>query len=159
MTNRPPVLFLDIDGVMRVFPSSPDSHPDTGFTTLAVSGLREIVASTACDIVVSSTWRADSMDALNQTLEFHGLGVVRARIIGVTPFLDPADNPTREDEIDCWLSNQQFKGRMAILDDEILEGELQPWQVLTFQETGLTPRLAQRAIQLLKSGPVFGQRL
>ena len=159
MTNRPPVLFLDIDEVMRVFPPAPDSHPDTGFSARAISGLREIVASTACDIVVSSTWREDSMHALNQVLGFHGLGVVRARIIGVTPFLDPADNPTREDEIDYWLSDHQFNGRMAILDDEILEGELQPWQVLTFQETGLTPRLAQRAIQLLKSGPVFGQRL
>ena len=158
MTNRPPVLFLDIDGVLRVFPAAADSHPETGFTARAISGLREIVASTACDIVVSSTWREDCMDVLNQALEFHGLGVAKARIIGMTRLLDPADNPTREDEIDYWLSDHQFNGRMAILDDEILEGELQPWQVLTFQETGLTPRLAQRAIQLLKSGPVFGQR-
>jgi len=159
MKSQPPVLFLDIDGVMRVFPSSPDSHPDTGFTTRAVSGLREIVASTACDIVVSSTWRVDSMDVLNQVLGFHGLGIAKSRVIGVTPFLDPADNPTRVDEIDYWLSDHRFKGRMAILDDEILEGDLRPWQVLTFQETGLTPRLAQRAIQLLKAGTVFGQSL
>ena len=158
MKSQPPVLFLDIDGVMRVFPSSADSCPETGFTARAVSGLREIVASTACDIVVSSTWRVDSMDALNQVLGFHGLGIAKSRVIGVTPFLDPADSPTRVDEIDCWLSNQQFKGRMAILDDEILVGDLRPWQVLTFQETGLTPRMAEKAIQLLKSGPVFGQR-
>ena len=158
MKIQSPVLFLDIDGVMRVFPFTADSHPETGFTARAISALQKIVTSTACDIVVSSTWREDSMHALNQVLGFHGLGVVRARIIGGTPFLDPADNPTREDEIDYWLSDHQFNGRMAILDDEILEGELQPWQVLTFQETGLTPRLAQRAIQLLKSGPVFGQR-
>jgi len=159
MKQQRPVLFLDIDGVIRVFPSSADSHPETGFTARAIFGLQEIIASTACDIVVSSTWREDSMDALTQAFGFHGLGIVMARIIGVTPLLDLADNPKREDEIDYWLSNQKFKGRMAILDDEILEGDLRPWQVLTFQETGLTPRLAQRAIQLLKSGPVFGQRL
>jgi len=158
MTNQPSVLFLDIDGVMRVFPSAADSCLKTGFTARAISGLREIVASTACDIVISSTWREDSMDLLNQALEFHGLGIATSRIIGGTPFLDPADNPTREDEIDYWLSDHQFNGRMAILDDEILDADLRPWQVLTFQETGLTPRLAQRAIQLLKSGPVFGQR-
>ena len=158
MKSQPPVLFLDIDGVMRVFPSSADSCPETSFTARAISGLQEIVASTACDIVVSSTWREDSMDALNQVLEFHGLGVVKGRIIGVTPLLDLADNPKREDEIDCWLSDHRFKGRMAILDDEILEGDLRLWQVLTYQESGLTPRLAQRAIPLLKSGPVFGQR-
>ena len=103
MTNQPPVLFLDIDEVMRVFPSAADSCPKTGSTARAISGLQKIIASTGCDIVVSSTWREDNMDALNQVLGFHGLGVVRARIIGVTPFLDPADNPTREDEIDYWL--------------------------------------------------------
>ena len=159
MKNRPPVLFLDIDGVLRVFPAAADSHPETGFTARAISGLREIVASTACDIVLSSTWREDRMDVLNQALGFHGLGVVKARIIGMTRSLDPADNPAREDEIDCWLSDHRFKGRMAILDDEILEGDLRPWQVLANQETGLTPLLADKAIQLLKSGPVFGQRL
>ena len=158
MKSQPPVLFLDIDGVMRVFPASADSHPETGFTARSISGLQEVIASTACDIVVSSTWREDSMDALNQVLEFHGLGVVKGRIIGVTPLLDLADNPKREDEIDYWLSNQKFKGRMAILDDEILEGDLRPWQVLANQETGLTPLLADKAIQLLKSGPVFGRR-
>ena len=131
MTNRPPVLFLDIDGVMRVFPSAPDSHPDTGFTARAVSGLREIIASTACDIVVSSTWREDSMDALKQALGFHDLGIAKSRIIGVTPLLDLADNPTREDEIDYWLRDHRFKGRMAILDDEILERDLRHRQVLS----------------------------
>ena len=159
MKQQRPVLFLDIDGVMRVFPSAADSHPKTGFTARSISGLQEIVASTTCDVVVSSTWREDSMDLLNQVLEFQGLGIAASRIIGVTPLLDLADKPTREDEIDCWLSNQQFKGRMAILDDEILEGDLRPWQVLANQETGLTPLLADKAIQLLKSGPVFGQRL
>ena len=158
MKNQSPVLFLDIDGVMRVFPSAADSHPETGFTARAISGLREIIASTACDIVLSSTWREDRMDVLNQALVFHGLGVAKARIIGMTRSLDPADNPAREDEIDYWLSDHQFKGRIAILDDEILQGDLRPWQVLTYQGSGLTPRLAQRAIQLLKSGPVFGQR-
>ena len=155
MKIQSPVLFLDIDGVMRVFPFTADSHPETGFTARAISALQKIVTSTACDIVVSSTWREDCMDVLNQALEFHGLGVAKARIIGMTRLLDPADNPTREDEIDCWCSDRRFKGRMAILDDEILEGDLRPWQALVFQETGLTPRLADKAIQLLKSGPVF----
>jgi len=158
MKKQRPVLFLDIDGVMRVFPSAADSHPETGFTARSVSGLQEIVASTACAIVVSSTWREEGMDILNRALEFHGLGIAKSRIIGATPLLDSADKPTREDEIDCWLSDHRFKGRMAVLDDEILEGDLRPWQVLTFQEMGLTAPLAEKTIQLLNSGPVFGQR-
>ena len=157
MKNQSPVLFLDIDGVLRVFPSAADSHPETGFTARAISGLREIIASTACDIVLSSTWREEGMAALNKVLEFHGLGIAMSRIIGVTRLLDPADKPTREDEIDYWLSDHRFKGRMAILDDEILEGDLRPWQVLTFQETGLTSQLAMKVIGVLKSGPAFGQ--
>ena len=156
MKNQSPVLFLDIDGVMRVFPSAADSHPKTGFTAHAISGLQEIVASTACDIVLSSTWREEGMAALNKVLEFHGLGIAMSRIIGVTRLLDPADKPTREDEIDYWLSDHRFKGRMAILDDEILEGDLRPWQVLTFQETGLTSQSAMKVIGVLKSGPAFG---
>ena len=157
MKQQRPVLFLDIDGVMRVFPSAADSHPKTGFTARAISGLQEIVASTACDIVLSSTWREEGMAALNKVLEFHGLGIAMSRIIGVTRLLDPADTPTREDEIDYWLSDHRFKGRMAILDDEILEGDLRPWQVLTFQETGLTSQSAMKVIGVLKSGPAFGR--
>ena len=157
MKQQRPVLFLDIDGVMRVFPSAADSHPKTGFTARAISGLQEIVASTACDIVLSSTWREEGMAALNKVLEFHGLGIAMSRIIGVTRLLDPADKPTREDEIDYWLSDHRFKGRMAILDDEILEGDLRPWQVLIFQETGLTSQSAMKVIGVLKSGPAFGR--
>ena len=97
------------------------------------------------------------MAALNKVLEFHGLGIAMSRIIGVTRLLDPADKPTREDEIDYWLSDHRFKGRMAILDDEILEGDLRPWQVLTFQETGLTSQSAMKVIGVLKSGPAFGR--
>ena len=157
MKNQSPVLFLDIDGVLRVFPSAADSHPETGFTARAISGLQEIIASTACDIVLSSTWREEGMAALNKVLEFHGLGIAMSRIIGVTRLFDPADKPTREDEIDYWLSDHRFKGRMAILDDEILEGDLRPWQVLTFQETGLTSQLAMKVIGVLNSGPAFGR--
>ena len=74
-----------------------------------------------------------------------------------SPILLSQDHkPTREDEIDYWLSDHRFKGRMAILDDEILEGDLRPWQVLTFQETGLTSQSAMKVIGVLKSGPAFG---
>ncbi len=121
-----------------------------------MDGLRDIVTQTGCEIVISSTWREDNMDALNRAWEIHGLEIVKSRIIGATELLDRADIPSREDEIDKWLSDHQFKGRMAILDDEVIGGDLRNWQVLTFQETGLTHRLAQQAIQLLKSGPVFG---
>ena len=156
MNTSSPVLFLDIDGVMRTFPPAHNSDIRTGFTCTAVGGLRDIISQTGCEIVISSTWREDNMDALNRAWEIHGLEIVRSRIIGETELLDRADIPTREDEIHKWLSDHRFKGRIAILDDEVMGGELRPWQVLTFQETGLTHRLAQQAVRLLKSGPVFG---
>ena len=156
MKQQRSVLFLDIDGVMKALPAALDSDKTTGFTVRAISGLREIVSGTDCDIVISSTWREDNMPALDQAWELHSLEIVKSRIIGETPLLDPADRPSREDEIDKWLSDHQFKGMMAILDDEVIGGDLRPWQVLTFQESGLTRRLAEQAIRLLKSGPVFG---
>jgi len=142
MDKQRPVLFLDIDGVMKTFPPLPDFNPATAFSPAAVDGLRKILRDTCCDLVISSSWREDNLPALDRAWELHGLEFVKSRIIGVTPVLDPADNPAREDEIDCWLSNHQFKGRMAILDDEVMQGDLRPWQVLTNQEKGLTSPLA-----------------
>jgi hypothetical protein len=156
MKQQRPVLFLDIDGVMKAIPAAIDSDAKTGFTVRAISGLREIVSVTDCEIVISSSWREDNLPALNRAWELHGLEIVKSRIIGETPLLDRADEPTREDEIDKWLSDHHFKGRMAILDDEMMQGDLRPWQVLTFQETGMTSLLAQMAVRLLTSGPLFG---
>jgi len=156
MKQQRSVLSPDIDGVMKAIPAALDSDPKTGFTARSITGLREIVSSTDCEIDISSTWREDNMPALSRAWELHGLEIAKSQIIGMTRLIDPADEPTREDEIDYWLSDHQFKGRMAILDDEIMKGSLRPWQVLTFQETGLTPSLVKEAIRLLKSGPVFG---
>lgn len=149
------VLFLDIDGVMRPMPKNSTSHGKYGFSTAAVEALRKVVTSTGCVVVISSTWREDMMDELRDALVQYGLQVVADSIIGATPLMDPADGPTREDEIDAWLHKSQFCGRLAILDDEPFHHELRRWLVLTSQETGLAAAHAQKAINLLKSGPIF----
>lgn len=158
MTQQPKprsVLFLDIDGVMRPMPKNSTSHGKYGFSRAAVEALRQVVTSTGCVVVISSTWREDKMNELRDALVEYGLQVVAGSIIGATPLLDPADGPTREDEIDAWLHENQFCGRLAILDDEPFRHELSRWLVLTSQETGLAAAHAQKAINLLKSGPIF----
>lgn len=150
-----PILFLDIDGVMKPIATNKFADRQHGFSSVAVEALRKVVTTTECDVVISSTWRIDQMDKLRDELTVYNLQVVAERIIDVTPILDPTDGPTREDEIDKWLYEAKFSGRIAILDDEPFQHELGEWLVQTNQEIGLTPAHSSKAIHLLVSGPVF----
>lgn len=143
--HKPPILFLDIDGVMN----TTTGGSCEAFTRRAVENLREIVAATGCAVVISSSWRENKMERLHDVFKAHGLGAVREKIIGSTPLLDSADLPAREDEIGCWLHANGLPPAMAILDDEPFTGTLKRWLVQTSCETGLTEAHARRAIALL----------
>ena len=147
-----PVLFLDIDGVLNTISTMIKHRSNAVFTPEAIESLEWIVSATDCSVVISSSWRKDQMKKLADALDFNGLGVVSSRIIGMTPLIDSVNAPSREDEVDCWIHQNDFRGRFAILDDEPFTGMLKPWQVLTLQETGLTRQLAKKAIRLLLHG-------
>jgi hypothetical protein len=152
-----PILFLDIDGVMNTLDGMASNKSNAVFTVSAVAGLRRIVCDTDCAIVISSTWREDRMGNLKDALISHGLGVVVERIIGFTPLLSPNDHPTRTDEIGCWLHHFGHQGRIAILDDEPLFGELTPWHVCIRDSVGLNEAGALWAVRLLTTGVPFGK--
>lgn len=121
----------------------------------AVKGLSKIIKETGSSVVISSSWRMDQMSLLETVFADHGLHMILERIIGSTPVLDPCDDPTREDEIGCWLHGAQYRGRMAILDDEPCLGDLSRWHVAVEESQGLVQKHAAASIELLNRGPLF----
>ena len=106
--------------------------------------------------MISSSWCVDQMGNLKDTLTRHGLELVVDSIIGSTPLLNPDDYPIREDEIGCWLHHSGHQGRIAILDDEPMFGELTPWHVRIRDSVGLDEPAAFLAVRLLTTGVPFG---
>lgn len=151
-----PVLFLDVDGVLNTTESQIDGGM-TNFTEEAVSAVKTLVEEAAFNVVVSSTWRADSLPLLKKALEARGVGELSARIVGGTPTFSLDSGAGRGDEIDAWLYQNKFSGRMVILDDEPTIPELAPWWVMTDARTGLTDGLARQALAILNDGPVYSQ--
>jgi HAD domain in Swiss Army Knife RNA repair proteins len=154
-TNMHPLLILDIDGVMNTVTGMSLHKSKAVFTSDSVIALRRIVQATDCCVVISSSWRVDQWGYLQDVFVNHGLDTVRDRIIGCTPVLDPFDNPTREDEIGCWLNTSRYSGRLAILDDEEVFGELSPWHVRIKDSVGLEELTASHAVKLLTEGQPF----
>ena len=154
-SSQHPLLFLDIDGVMNTVGGMSLHKSKAVFTPASVIALRRIIQATACRVVISSSWRMDQMSLLETVFADHGLHMILERIIGSTPVLDPCDDPTREDEIGCWLHGAQYRGRMAILDDEPCLGDLSRWHVAVEESQGLVQKHATASIELLNRGPLF----
>jgi hypothetical protein len=145
-----PVLFLDIDGVMNTTNSILRHKSNRVFTDESICCLQTIVAETGCSIVISSTWREDQQwKILPGVFSRNGLSGVLARIIDRTPILAPVDGPTREDEIDCWLSTNSYVGPYAILDDIAFTDEHVCRLVQTSTEKGLTKHECERVLAML----------
>lgn len=147
----PPILFLDIDGVMNTTDSSLRHRGGHVFTRDAVEALRWIVRETDCDIVISSTRRREGVVAMRALFTGNGLVAEAARIIGLTPcFVKHDTDEWREDEIEAWLDGHGRTGGFAILDDKRFSGPMRNFQVLTDHDSGLTMALARRATALLR---------
>lgn len=107
-------LFLDIDGVISLYGTM------SGFRSLnkqRLRNLRDVVKSTGCDIVISSTWRLypDMMRLLHKRFAYKGV-----RISGWTPVIFHVDRETkRGEEIKQWLDEYAPAApyMFAIVDD------------------------------------------
>ncbi|MCR9162889.1 MAG: HAD domain-containing protein [Nannocystaceae bacterium] len=100
----PPVLFLDIDGVLNVVGAAD--------TERAVAQLRRVVSTTGCHIVLSSAWRLFKrpFKAIRERFGFAG------PFIGCTPDLK---GQPRGLEIAAWLAGAPNPpSRWAVVDDE-----------------------------------------
>lgn len=148
---EPPILFLDIDGVMNTTDSALRHRSGHVFTHEAVEALRWIVRETDCEIVISSTRRRDGVVAMGALFSRNGLVAEAGRIIGGTPcFVVHDTDDWREDEIEAWLDEQGDKRKFAILDDKPLSGPMHNYLILTDHDSGLTMALAQRVAAWLR---------
>jgi len=169
------LLFLDIDGVLnsltfavycnRLHKQNPEKEdrewrPYRDFDPMALSNLCEIIESTGCEIVWSSTWRlGTSVEELNETVE---KGMKRWGIdfkipgIGKTPCLrsELGWGCERGLEIQRWLDENVDEKwgdqvRFCILDDDSDMAHLMGHFVNTDGYTGLTWRDATKVKAIL----------
>jgi hypothetical protein len=155
------VIFLDIDGVLVNLASFglPESgsgsrsraHPD------CVTALNAITDATGAVIVVSSVWRIGGLARIKDILREWG---VTGKVLSITPDLCHQKDShlvvggvCRGDEIQRWLDDYaESRGPVesfVILDDASDMRHLLPRLVQSRFETGLTPELARRAVELL----------
>ncbi len=109
LIRRHPIIFLDIDGVMR-----PDGPSDNRLDPACVQRLNALAERLDARIVISSTWRwVWSMERFNAALE--------GRVIGITPDVpqDPLGGaPERWQEIQGWIRSNGHPRRFIALDDK-----------------------------------------
>lgn len=130
------LLFLDIDGVISTARSGWRVDP------ALLSLLAETVRKAGASVVLSSSWREDS---LQKTLPFLP-AVLRELVSGQTPSLLSGD---RSEEIRHYLMVHPAE-RYAILDDEARYPDFQRKHlVLTDPKTGLTQSNCNDIIHIL----------
>jgi hypothetical protein len=141
----PPVLFLDVDGVLNQCAITAQ-----GLIREKVELLSQIVQRTGCVLVISSTWRLSEDHRKRLILMAN---CYKMTILDWTPDLQTDQNkwdpPSRGEEIQAWLEKNP-SDTFVILDDERDMGDLLPFAVFTESNTGLTPEIAEEVIQKLQ---------
>ncbi|SNC59261.1 hypothetical protein SAMN04487881_0021 [Marinobacter sp. es.048] len=107
MSTSSLIIFLDIDGVLRV----DGVQSRTELDETAVGRLRWIVRSIGARVVISSIWR----HAFPLEYFQHHLGDF---VIGCTPFLFPEQQGVREKEINAWVAENQPGTSWIAIDDD-----------------------------------------
>lgn len=158
------IIFLDIDGVLNVYPQGYDEYGAI-FHPHLVENLKLILDRTGAKIVVSSTWRRSGLSIMKEMWEKRGLP---GEVIDITPFETDVvergtcefyDQVDRGFEIQQWIDDNQIQD-FVILDDD---NDMLPSQRDNFVRTannqdhedcvdigyGLTRKCAERAIEIL----------
>lgn len=112
----------------------------------ALANLKKIVEETCADIVLSSSWRWDAVAYKNveHQLHFYGLKIID------TTIQDIRVNLNRTQEIQLYLEEHPNITNFVILDDDIINEPLSKHWVRCLFKNGLTKKLAEEAIQVLK---------
>ncbi len=148
------ILFLDIDGVIRI---------DGTWVNANINALNEILDLTGAQIVLSSDWRKRySLIEMNKIFESLS---IKHKIIGFTPIINSVGQPvedyfeaTRAKEIEMYRSKHGIVDNYAIVDDiDVYNNEFVPSTttdknfVLTMFYTGIySPDVKKKLINLLK---------
>ena len=148
MNQKPPLLVIDVDGVLNTRPGSLDTDK--------LKELERIHASTLCCFLLSSSWRKTPRQFARIVEVLHARGIGLA---DVTPDLDRSVNglwqaQERWVEIEQWLLEHGDKyGNVIILDDLPAMGPLSHLHVRTDPSEGLTHYLADVVILRLSQNP------
>lgn len=152
------IIFLDIDGVLNVYCESRDEFGCT-FHKHFEDNLRFIIEKTDAKIVVSSTWRMEGLDVMQQMWKKRGLA---GEVIDVTPNLIDVTR-IRGYEIDLWLKMNKHlnvSNYCIIDDDDDMTIEQMPFFVKTSGNLshpdhvdgggyGLTKICAEKVVKIL----------
>ncbi len=149
------VIFLDVDGVLnsvsnliKVYNETHKSHSGYSypFDPDCLENLKELVAVTKSNLVISSNWRYSQkgMEKLLKTLSKYDLDKL---VIGCTPAL----GLSRCTEIKKYLSDFKLADTVnfVILDDDRDIKDLSQYLVHTDRQVGLTKENVQQAIKKL----------
>lgn len=154
------VIFLDIDGVLNVYPQGRDDYGSI-FHKHFVDNLKWIIEQTDAKIVISSTWRFSGLEIMKEMWRVRNLP---GEVIDITPdFMNQTGTSLqRGKEIQKWLDENPSVSNYAIIDDD---SDMEPHQMNNFVKTsentdhldcvdvgyGLTRKCSEKVIQILKS--------
>lgn len=150
MKTHHPVLFLDLDGVILSGEELWASRDPRYISEWKMQLLNLLCMSTACRVVISSTWRSD--DALRERLVAGGFAGHFHDDWRTTRRNIPGEHPRarRGCQIREWLSRHPKTPRYCILDDDCdMLPEQRPFFVKPRFTTGLTREHVTAAITIL----------
>lgn len=111
-------IFLDIDGTLN-HPNDIENHPMV-ICPECVNCLKTIIEQISCNIVLSSSWRLNTLHRRTLFTYLRAIEVEKGVVIGETRDLS-SQNKSRTDEISDWLLNPNlYKEGISAL---------QPWQI------------------------------
>jgi hypothetical protein len=154
------IIFLDVDGVLNWQETWQGPHKDSCSTLDpdCCDELKRIVKATKATIVLSSTWRLSFPDGRNAIKLKDWLSDRGLTIHSLTPNLwdEYGTVMCRGHEIKRWLDGHKTEfpdPQFVILDDDNdMNPDQQEFFVQTsFQNGGLTPELADKAIEILNT--------
>jgi len=157
--SSPPILFLDIDGVLNRTATAPQINLEQD----KMDRLRDILDSSGAEVVLSTYWRAFE-EYISYT--FSRMGAQGERVVGRTPGSphlqdsvahDDAVKTTRIVEITAYMETRFGSDRaawpsFAIVDDKAVVPEGHPWRgrfVRTEHHVGLTADAADELVAAL----------
>ena len=165
-----PILFLDVDGVLNTsqMPGKHALHPKL------LRRLKAVVDATACDIVLSTTWRLQRENEGVLLAALEAAGIPRETVAGHTPSLGVQDlrwhtggakrlgEARRAAEIVTYLDARPEITTFAVVDDidvlavddEAMRAKLAPHFVRTMVESGLSERCCERLGAVLRGTPI-----
>ena len=112
----------------------------------AIRNLKRIVDETSASLVLSSAWRWEpkSFNAVRQQLQAQNLEIIDTTLMELTTKM------SRTDEIQDYLNKHPEIINYVILDDTEIKEPLSDHWVRCLFKNGLTKKLADEAIRILK---------